>query len=103
MEQKEFTLEMLEEAAEKVFKDNPYPKYLGNGLYQVADNCIVGEKMMKVIDESAPIIQKEAMERIHKQISCKWFCGGDCGKGLPGTPCELKGCVAWEEYKEKEL
>lgn len=51
VEQKEFTLEMLEEAAEKVFKENPYPKYLGEGLYQVADNCIVGEKMMKVIDE----------------------------------------------------
>lgn len=91
MEQKEFTLEMLEKAAEEVFKDYPYPKYLGDGLYQVADNCIVGEKMMKVIDEM-----------IRKQISCKWFHGGDCGKGLPGTHCELKGCVAWEEYKERK-
>lgn len=51
MEQKKFTLEMIEEAAEKVLKDNPYPKYLGDGLYQVADNCIVGEKMMKVMYE----------------------------------------------------
>ena len=51
MEQKKFTLEMIEEAAEKVFKDNPYPKNLGDGLYRVADNCIVGERMMKVINE----------------------------------------------------
>jgi hypothetical protein len=80
-----------EEAAEKVFKENPYPKYLGKGLYQVADNCIVGEKMMKVIDEM-----------VHKQMICKWFRGGDCGKGLPGTPCEIKGCVAWGKYKEEE-
>ena len=39
--------------------------------------------------------------RVKKQMTCKWYCnGGDCGKGLPGTPCDLKNCVAWEEYKE---
>jgi hypothetical protein len=47
-------------------------------------------------------VPQETKERVHKMMSCKWYLGGDCGKGLPGTPCELKGCVAWEEYKEEE-
>ena len=40
---------------------------------------------------------KELYEKVKKQMSCKWYCnGGDCGKGLPGTPCDIVGCVAWE-------
>jgi hypothetical protein len=39
----------------------------------------------------------ERYERVKKQMSCKWYHnGGDCGKGLPGTPCNIIGCVAWE-------
>ena len=51
--------------------------------------------------EIAKRASQETYERVKKQMSCKWYCnGGDCGKGLPGTPCELTGCVAWEQYKE---
>ncbi|MBO7071855.1 MAG: hypothetical protein J6W09_11270 [Bacteroidales bacterium] len=51
--------------------------------------------------EIAKRASQETYERVKKQMTCKWYCnGGDCGKGLPGTPCELAGCVAWEEYKE---
>lgn len=59
-------------------------------------------KRNKLFDELVARIQKETMERVEKQMTCKWFRGGDCGKGLPGTPCILKGCVAWEEYKEDD-
>lgn len=58
-------------------------------------------KRNKQFDELVARIPKETMERVKKQMTCKWYCnGGDCGKGLPGTPCELTGCVAWEEFKE---
>ena len=37
----------------------------------------------------------------NKMMACKWFRNGsECGKGLPGTPCELEGCVAWEHSEE---
>lgn len=39
----------------------------------------------------------------NKMMACKWFRnGGECGKGLPGTPCELEGCVAWEHSEEEK-
>lgn len=57
-------------------------------------------KRNKQFDELVARIPKETMEQVKKQMTCKWFRGGDCGKGLPETPCDLKGCVAWEEYKE---
>ena len=51
--------------------------------------------------EIAKRASQETYERVRKQMTCKWYRnGGECGKGLPGTPCELAGCVAWEEYKE---
>lgn len=41
--------------------------------------------------------------KVEKAITCKWFRSGDeCGKGLPGTPCEVVGCVAWEHYKKEQ-
>lgn len=36
---------------------------------------------------------------IPREMLCRWYCAGNCEKGLPGTKCELKGCVAWEENK----
>ena len=33
-----------------------------------------------------------------KRDLCVWFRDGDCGKGLPGMPCELNGCVAWTDH-----
>ena len=51
--------------------------------------------------EIAKRASQETYERVRKQMTCKWYRnGGDCGKGLPGTPCELAGCVAWEQHKE---
>lgn len=59
-------------------------------------------KRNRQFDELVARIPKETMERVRKQMSCKWLRNGDeCGKGLPGTPCEVVGCVAWQEY-EKE-
>lgn len=37
---------------------------------------------------------------VPKEMLCKWYCAGECKKGLPGTKCELESCVAWEENKE---
>lgn len=42
--------------------------------------------------KAADIMKKKAM-------LCKWYWAGECKKGLPGTKCELSGCVAWEENK----
>lgn len=57
--------------------------------------------MRKRRDDITARIPQETLDRVRKQMSCKWYCnGGECGKGLPGTPCELVGCVAWEENKE---
>jgi hypothetical protein len=31
---------------------------------------------------------------------CEWYRNGDCGKGLPGTPCDIYGCVVYRpDYK----
>lgn len=46
-------------------------------------------------------IPQETKDRVSKQMSCIWFRGGDCGKGLPGTPCEMKGCVAWTDHSNQ--
>ena len=44
---------------------------------------------------------EETKRRVEKQMTCKWLRNGDeCGKGLPGTPCDVIGCVAWEYLKE---
>ena len=58
-------------------------------------------KRNRMFDELVAKIPEETMRRVEKQMSCKWFRnGGECGKGLPGTPCEIVGCVAWQYYKE---
>ena len=31
------------------------------------------------------------------EVKCAWFSNGNCLKGLPGTKCEVKGCVAKTE------
>ena len=55
-----------------------------------------------VLKEILSRIDPEVYAKVSKQMDCKWYQGGDCGKGLPGTPCELKGCVAWEQYEEEK-
>lgn len=56
------------------------------------------DKTFKVDVDS--IINKDEQ---NKMMACKWFRnGGECGKGLPGTPCELEGCVAWEHSVEEK-
>ena len=53
---------------------------------------------MKRASEIIHAFTKEALETAKKRDLCVWFRGGDCGKGLPGTPCEMKGCVAWIDH-----
>ena len=57
-------------------------------------------KRNKQFEELSAKVPEETKRRVEKQMSCKWFRGGDCGKGLPDTPCILEGCVAWEHYEE---
>lgn len=49
----------------------------------------------------------EKYSRVKRMLYCAYYTnGGDCSKGLPGTPCILKGCVAWrlaDWAKEKEI
>jgi len=58
------------------------------------------------LKERLASIPQEEYERTKKQMTCSYyFNGGDCSKGLPGTPCILEGCVAWrlaDWAKEKE-
>ena len=59
-------------------------------------------KRNKTFDELCSRIPKETMARVKRQMECKWLRNGEeCGKGLPGTPCEPVGCVAWQSYKEE--
>lgn len=59
-------------------------------------------KRNPLLEELLENIPEETKRRVEKSMTCKWLRNGDeCGKGLPGTPCEVIGCVAWE-YVEKE-
>ena len=61
-------------------------------------------KRNKLFDEIVARIPKETMERVRKQMTCRWYYnGGDCG--LPGvasgTPCMPDGCDSWECWKKE--
>ena len=59
-------------------------------------------KRNKQFDELLARVPEETKRIVEKQMTCKWLRNGEeCGKGLPGTPCIVKGCVAWEHYEEK--
>lgn len=52
----------------------------------------------KLSKELLANVPEETKRMVEKQMFCKWLRNGDeCGKGLPGTPCEVVGCVAWRE------
>lgn len=58
-----------------------------------------------LVDTHQPLrtIFQRAYEPAEKRMTCKWLRNGEeCGKGLTGTPCEVKGCVAWEHYDKEE-
>lgn len=58
-------------------------------------------KINPLFEELVKNVPEETKRMVEKQMTCKWLRNGEeCGKGLPGTPCIVKGCVAWEEYKE---
>lgn len=58
-------------------------------------------KINPLFEELVKNVPEEIKRMVEKQMSCKWLRNGDeCGKGLPGTSCIVKGCVAWEEYKK---
>ena len=48
---KEIALKDIMEAIEKVELPE-YPKYLGNGLWQLADGCITGENGLEAFDKA---------------------------------------------------
>ena len=46
-------------------------------------------------------VPQEIKDRVDKQMTCLYLINGnECSKGLPGTPCEVVGCVAWRHYKD---
>ena len=49
---KPLSLEQIEEAAKQVFSANPYPKKLGNGLWEIAPGFIGGERLLQMFDET---------------------------------------------------
>ena len=61
---------------------------------------------MKIRERLAKI-PPELYKKVRKELMCEYYCnGGDCAKGLPGTPCDLNRCVAWmlaELAKDKEI
>ena len=58
-------------------------------------------KRNPLLEELLKNVPDETKRRIKKAMTCKWLRNGDeCGKELPGTPCEVVGCVAWEYLKE---
>ena len=58
-------------------------------------------KINPLFEELVKNVPEETKRLVEKQMSCKWLRNGEeCGKGLPGTPCVVKGCVAWEHYEE---
>jgi hypothetical protein len=60
-------------------------------------------KRNRRFDELLAKVPEETKQKVEKQMACKWFRNGEeCGKGLPGTPCEIVGCVAWEHYAKEE-
>ena len=60
-------------------------------------------KINPLFEELLKSVPQEVKDRVEKVMTCKWLRNGDeCGKGLPRTPCELEGCVAWEYYKEEK-
>lgn len=60
-------------------------------------------KINPLFEEMVKNVPQEVKDRVEKVMACKWLRNGnECGKGLPGTPCDPDGCVAWEHYKEDE-
>ena len=60
-------------------------------------------KINPLFEELLKNVPQETKDRVKRAMTCKWLTNGDeCGKGLPGTPCEPIGCVAWTHYKDTE-
>jgi hypothetical protein len=47
-------------------------------------------------------LPKEKHERL-PNINCVWYKDGECKKGLPGTKCDVVGCVAYISKAESIL
>jgi hypothetical protein len=61
-------------------------------------------KRNRLFDEQLAKVPEETKRMVEKQMTCKWLRNGDeCSKGLPGTPCIVKGYVAWKHYREDEI
>lgn len=46
---------------------------------------------------------QEIKDRVERMMACAYLVNSDeCSKGLPGTPCEVGGCLAWTKLKGGE-
>lgn len=45
-------------------------------------------------------ITQETMDRVKKQMSCKWLSNSDECKKEPGTLCDVTNCKKWEINEE---
>lgn len=60
-------------------------------------------KISPFYEQLLKTITPEMKARVEKQMTCfYYFNGGDCSKGLPGTPCILEDCVAWRLHPDFE-
>ena len=58
-------------------------------------------KINPLLVELIKNVPEDVMRKIEKSMSCLYLTNGDeCSKGLPGTPCDPDGCVAWRKREE---
>lgn len=55
--------------------------------HQMEDEQVIDDYVRKGLDEVC-------LRYTEVQANCAWFENGYCKKGLPGTKCEINGCVA---------
>ena len=49
---KHLSIKQIEEAAKQVFSENPYPRKIGDGLWEIAPGLIGGERFLQMFDEA---------------------------------------------------
>ena len=59
-------------------------------------------KRNRLFEELLANVPEETKRKVEKAMTCAYYYnGGDCAKGLLGTPCKVVGCVAWREKENK--
>ena len=92
----------LEEAAENIYKV-PFGTRAEDFKAGAEWQRRKEQDIIETAEDHAFLAGANWQKEQNKMMACKWFRnGGKCGKGLPGTPCELEGCVAWEHSEEEK-